>query len=753
MFICLDVETTGLNPKEDHLIEVAIVRFDYEQIHEEWSTLVKPPIKIPEFTKRLTGIDDEMVANAPLLEDIADIIRSKINDEPIMGHFIFFDTGFLRHHGVDFQNTELDTCQLTQTLLHNEPSYSLEILVDKMGLTQPNAHRALDDVKANIELFWKLCDHVRALSDSEKEAIRPVLEKSSWQWAPYILPLLDQKGGETIQDTEITKNISDAEHVTIVPEETPFLMENVSVTYQDLINYSQKLEGNVLLSVPHLDLLPTHDEIGILQHPSDYLDEKRLDLYLQKEELNTTETMLGMKLLLWAHHTKRGEKSELRIIKAEKDDWFDVCGQESDEPQSFYAKALEEAAFKKIIAINHHYFLKDRSRKDPLLPHTEHMVLGEVEAMVNQLQMTWHIRLSEGRFLNDLRRLKHENPDSAELLDHIAAKVSILYGFIGMELQRYGKPKDPRHPIIIEGHHRNTPEWNRVVKSGASIEAAVAAFGEAVKPSPTRDDFEKHITYLHKIMHTQGPLLWLAKDRDQMPLVHSFPQNTAQIFDERVWNTDSNLHLFAHHANLGDDFAFVRNELSLPDQLVCIASEDGMPEPLMQPKTAVPNPKDPGNVAACIHAIAQELPNLEGNLMVLTTSMAVAEQFYYKFKTVVEEHDRKLFVQNMGGSLGKIVKKCEATDGRNIFVGNENLLNTLLNEGVSLTMMAVHKLPFAYPDAPIQKARSLHYGNVYKQFSLPQAKLRHQRNISKFLGNDWNGKSILLLDPRFTQLF
>lgn len=753
MFICLDVETTGLNPREDHLIEVAIVRFDYEQILEEWSTLVRPPIKIPEFTKRLTGIDDEMVANAPLIEDIADIVRSKINDEPIMGHFIFFDIGFLREHGIDFPNTELDTCQLTQALLHNEPSYSLEILVEKLGLTQPNAHRALDDVKANIELFWELCDHVRALSQSEKEAIRPVLEKSTWQWAPFIRPLLDQTGGKSIEATKVIKNISDAEHVEITPEDTPFLMENVSVTYQDLINYSLKLDGNVLLSVPDLDLLPEHPELGILKHPNDYLDESRLDLYLQKDELNTTETMLGMKLLLWAHHTEQGEKSELRIIKAEKDDWFDVCGQESNEPQSFYAKALQNAESKNIVAINHHYFLKDRSRRDPLLPQTQHMVLGEVEAIVNQLQMTWHIRLSEGRFLNDLRRLKHENPDAEELLDHIAAKVSILYGFIGMELQRYGTPKDPRHPIIIEGYHRNTPEWNRVVKAAASIEAAVAAFGETIKPSPTRDDFGKHISYLHKIMHTPGPLLWLAKDRDQMPLVHSFPQNTAQIFDERVWKTDSNLHLFAHHADLGDDFAFIRNELSLPDQLICIASEEGMHEPLIQPKTPVPNPKDPGNVAACIHAIAQELPELDGNLMVLTTSMAVAEQFFYKFKTVVEENGRKLFVQNMGGSLGKIVKKCESTNGKNIFVGNENLLNTLLNEGVPLTMMAVHKLPFAYPDAPIQKARSLHYGNVYKEFSLPQAKLRHQRNISKFLGNDWNGKTVLLLDPRFKQLF
>jgi len=755
MFICLDVETTGLNPKEDHLIEVAIVRFDYEKIHEEWSTLVRPPIAIPEFVKRLTGIDDEMVKDAPLLEEVAETIRSKVNDEPIMGHFIFFDTGFLREHGVDFPNLELDTCQLTQTLLHNEPSYSLEILVDKMGLTQPNAHRALDDVKANIELFWKLCDHVRALAPEEKESIRPLLEKSDWQWATYILPLLDQTGGELIEFTKSNRKISSAEHVKLSEkkEETPFLMENPSVTYQDLINYGLDLEGKVLLSVPNLDLIPGNKDLGILKHPSDYLDEERLDLFLQKEQLSTTETMLGMKLKLWSHYTEHGEKSELRIVKGEKDAWFDVCGQDSNEARSFYKKAYDNASAKKIVAINHHYLLKDRARQEPLLPKTEHIVVGEIEGLVNQLQYTWHIRLGESRFINGLRRLKVENPNASEVLDHIAAKVSIMYGFIGMELQRYGTPKDPRHPIIIEGHHRNTPEWNRVIQAANSIESAIAAFGEEVKASPTRDDFEKYINYLHKIMHTPGPLLWLAKDREEMPLVHSFPQNTAQLFNERVWKTDSQLHLFAHHADLDDDFAFIRKELSLPDEMISIASEDGLAEPIIHPKTPVPNPKDPGNVAACIHAIGQELPELDGNLMVLTTSMAVAEQFFYKFKNVIEEHDRKLFVQNMGGSLGKIVKKCEASNGRNIFVGNEHMLQTLLDENVPLTMMAVHKLPFAYPDAPIQKARSLHYGNVYKEFSLPQAKLRHQRNVSRFLGNDWAGKSILLLDSRIDQLF
>lgn len=755
MFICLDVETTGLNPKEDHLIEVAIVRFDYKTMHEEWSTLVKPPIRIPEFTSRLTGITDEMVKDAPVLADVADLILSKIDDEPIMGHFIFFDTGFLREHGVDFQNTELDTCQLTQTLLHNEPSYSLEILVEKLGLTQPNAHRALDDVKANIELFWALCDHVRALSSEEKAAIRPILEKSDWQWAQFILPLLDDEGGTLIEATPLPKNISSAVHVDLkeISEPAPFLLEESSHTYQDLVHYALGLEGQVMLSVPNLDLLAEHPEVGVIKHPTDYLDESRLDQFLRKERLDTTETMLGMKLKLWSFTTKTGDKNELRIIKSEKDAWFDICGQESSESDSFYSRALENAKSKKILAINHHYFLKDRSRKDPLLPQVQHIVLGEVEHLVKQVEFAWHIRLGESRFLNDIRRLKHENPDSTEILDHIASKVSIFFGFIGMELQRHGTPNDPRHPIIVEGHHRNTSEWNRVIASASSIESAVAALADDIKESPTRDEFERYIKYLHKIVHTPGPLLWMATSYDDMPLLHSFPQDTAQLFTERVWNTEAALHLFAHHADLDDDFAFIRKELSLPDELTCLSPGGPLPEPLFYPEIRIPNPKDAANIPACVKAVEAELTMTDGNVMILVTSMKSAEQFYYKFNNTAKEYDRKLFVMNMSGSLGKVVKMSEQTAGKNLFVGNEILLQRLLDENVPLTLLAIHKLPFSYPDAPIQKARSSHYGNVYKEFSLPQAKLRHQMNISKFLGNDWESKRILLLDPRIGELF
>ena len=274
MYICLDIETTGLSPEDDHIIEVAIVHFDHEKILSEWSSLIKPPVPIPEFVTRLTGITDEMVKDAPKLEDLADTIREKVGTEPIMGHFIFFDLNFLDAKKIPFQNQQLDTCQLTQVLLHNEASYSLEVLTEKLGISQPDAHRALADCKANIELFWQLSSHIKELPKD----ILPILEKSDWPWAAHIIPFLGQSGGKLIPQSKTEKVILSEKHADLTDLTqsltTPFLFEEASHTYQDLIDYATNLDDNSLLVVPNTAQLPEHNNLGIIKDPSEYIDEE-----------------------------------------------------------------------------------------------------------------------------------------------------------------------------------------------------------------------------------------------------------------------------------------------------------------------------------------------------------------------------------------------------------------------------------------------------------------------------------------------
>ncbi|MFA6024132.1 MAG: exonuclease domain-containing protein [Candidatus Gracilibacteria bacterium] len=753
MFVCLDLETTGLSAQDDHIIEVAIVRFDHEKIVDEWSSLVKPSVSIPAFTMHLTGINNEMVKDAPSLAELKAIILEKLGDYPIMGHFIPFDIGFLNAKGFGLTNAPLDTCQLAQAFLAKEPSYSLEVLCQKLNICQVSAHRALDDVKANIDLFWRISSHVRALSQNEKETVRPLLEKSDWPWAVHLLPLLDETGGEKIPPTEdadravhseVHANLSELSQ-DLTP---PFLLEERSHTYQDLLAYALAQDKKSLLVVAAPEKVPPHADAGILKHPSYYLDEERFHSFLKKERLNGVETMIGVKMSLWLLETETGEKSELRFIKEEKEIWFDLACQEGGTPQSFFARAQNKGLEKKVMVVSHQYLLKDRSRKDPLLELPEHLIVGEVEQLVQALEEAWHIRLSETRFIQDLHRLKKDNPTAEELIDALATKVSILFGFLGMMLQNQGTPNDPRHALVLEAHHFNTTEWNKVKGSAQSIENAAAALGESCKETPNLEEFTRYLLYLTKILQMDSPLLWLSFSKEGQPIVHAFPKNTHEIFVERVWKAVPNLHLFANHGNLKDDFAFLKQELGLPPETLFKSAEEIFPLPLYYPETPIKNPNDAQNIEEAVNELKKWLTEQEGNAIIIANSMTTAEQFFYKLAKPCKELGRKLLVQNLSGGMGKITKLSGKTDGKNVFVGNESFLDFLLEEGINLSFLALHRIPFSSPEDPIQKARTARLKDAYKEFTLPQAGLRYATLLRHFLGNEWKGKKILVLDPR-----
>lgn len=756
MYVCVDIETTGLDPKKDHIIEVAIVTFDKNQIIDEWSSLFKCPIPLPEFTKRLTGITDEMLKDAPKLEDLKDLIKEKIGELPIMGHYINFDVGFLNERGFDLNNVQMDSFQLVQVLLAKEASYSLEVLAEKLGITQDDAHRALDDVKANIELVWRLYGHVKALNPAEKQAAQAILERSDWAWAPALLEWIQESGGERIPSTHSERSRVSEKHAnlqalsqTLTP---PFLLEEVSHTSQDLIDYSLGLEGQVLLSVPELSTFPTHPELSILKHPNQYLDEERLSLYLNKTKLNQTETLLGLKVSLWLQHTEQGERSELRMIKEEEDAWLNIACQESDAPQSFYKKAQDRASHSKIRVIDHFHFLKDRSRKNPSLEIPENVVVGEGENLLKVMEHAWHIQLNEGRFLQSLQHLKEENPETKIELTHLDSKISILMGLIGMMLQKYSD-ENLREMLFIEAFHRNTLEWKKIQESAASIQEALESLKDRVQNSASKTELLKHLIYLNKILNGASATTWITLTREGAPTLHSFPNNRFELFKERVWNMKTALHLFCHHARYKGNFGFIQTELGLPDTLQTLHSEEVMALPLLEVQGKISSPNEPSNVMEVVHELSQHLPGIQGNALLLVTSKFSAEQFFYKLGKTAKENERQLFVQNMGGGMGKIFKMAQKSDGHNLFVGNEYFMNFLLNEGVELKLLVVHRLPFSPPHAPIQKARASSYKNHYLEFGLPQAQLNFFGILTRFLGNNWADKKILLADPRTDSMF
>lgn len=182
--VALDLETTGLHPEQDAILEVAAIKFRGETILDKMETLVAPGRPIPFRVQRLTGIAPQSVANAPSFESIAGQLQQFIGDYPVVGHSIPFDAGFLRRRGLMRNNPLIDTFELAAVLLPSLPNYGLGQVALSLGVpVAPGRHRAMVDTVLAMEVFLALHRLLHAVD-------MPILEDLAHLDAPRSWSLL-----------------------------------------------------------------------------------------------------------------------------------------------------------------------------------------------------------------------------------------------------------------------------------------------------------------------------------------------------------------------------------------------------------------------------------------------------------------------------------------------------------------------------------------------------------------------------------
>lgn len=183
VYVSLDIETTGLDPEQDEILEIGAVRFKGGQIYESFQTLVKPACPIPYKIQQLTGITPDDVRDAPSLAAILPQLSRFVGDNPIIGHNIGFDLSFLQKQSVLEQNLGIDTFELASILLPHASRYSLAALLSHLQVPLPaegQTHRALDDAKLAIHLFEALLDQARRLDSQVIEEVARISKQSRW---------------------------------------------------------------------------------------------------------------------------------------------------------------------------------------------------------------------------------------------------------------------------------------------------------------------------------------------------------------------------------------------------------------------------------------------------------------------------------------------------------------------------------------------------------------------------------------------
>jgi len=160
LYAIIDIETTGGQPSQDRITEIAIFIHDGQQIVDQYNTLINPERPIPYFITQLTGITDAMVQDAPKFHEVARDIVKFTEDKIFVAHNVRFDYSFLKKEfadlGYTYQRKTLCTVRLSRSLMPGLPSYSLGKLCKSINIDLKLRHRAIGDAEATAELFDRL---------------------------------------------------------------------------------------------------------------------------------------------------------------------------------------------------------------------------------------------------------------------------------------------------------------------------------------------------------------------------------------------------------------------------------------------------------------------------------------------------------------------------------------------------------------------------------------------------------------------
>lgn len=158
-FVCLDCETTGLDPEVDSIIELAVAKFDSKEIFAQMEHLIDPECDIPATSIKIHHITPEMVKDKPKIAEVLQTYLDFIGNSTIVGHGVEFDMKLLAKAAERLNipctimtNPSIDTVRMGR-LYGESPSNSLEMLRQHFNIEEEGAHRAMNDVMVNINVF------------------------------------------------------------------------------------------------------------------------------------------------------------------------------------------------------------------------------------------------------------------------------------------------------------------------------------------------------------------------------------------------------------------------------------------------------------------------------------------------------------------------------------------------------------------------------------------------------------------------
>ena len=208
--VAIDLETTGLDPSSDAIIEIGAVKFSGNEEIDTFDELINPGRNIPPYVIQLTSINNEMVSKAPSIYAKISELEQFVGNAPIVGHNIQFDLKFLSEYKLFQNNNRIDTMHLAACVLPSAARYSLGSLAMHLEIELPATHRALADAKVTWAIYTKMMSMAKDIpSNIVMELLRLSRMNKDVEWGAQLplTDLLDEPQKQVSRRTQENRNL------------------------------------------------------------------------------------------------------------------------------------------------------------------------------------------------------------------------------------------------------------------------------------------------------------------------------------------------------------------------------------------------------------------------------------------------------------------------------------------------------------------------------------------------------------------
>lgn len=749
MFVAIDLETTGVDPKKDKIIEFGAIKFDLGGEKETLRFLVNPGITLPQIITHITNITDKDLADAPKFEEKAQEIREFIGDLPIIGHNTQFDTSFLKENNINIPNPEYDTLQFAGILFPSLPSYSLEILTKLLNLRHKEKHRALDDAIATMELFMKLAEKFQKLDTDLIEKIHSLCNKTNWPLKNFLLTLNPAK-----QKKETSKKI------TKKPKD-PIHNKNYSQFYEQILNtkksalfeipppyeglvkaISEEVAKDSYISVPHQlfqNLFENiSDKIAKIDSPKRYLSPKRLAEFEQNNFFEDYEFTALLKYLVWHKITETGLLSEITLFQQEKTTIFKINIDENFtdiKTEPFFQKALLQD--KDSPAFCSHQYIAEHVQ-----PTFKDLIIIDFDRFTKTLYNHASTYLKLDIFLYPLFSLKSLYQEN-KTIESLISKSTILFGLIGMIFEKYND-KSPYVPrTIISNVDFGLKEWMDAKNSIQNLIIISKDLKEIHTPKTNGylQKWKDSLKTLEDIFNSpdlENYMTWIEKDPFGNIIIRKAPYSLKPQI-KQILDSCKNYKIISENLDMADDAEFIKKLFGLPEELPLNKS--------ITKKESL-NIYVPSDIVSEENYILSKILEKKGHTAIIFNSKQQMQYFTLKLSQPLSQAGVKI-VSQMTGSLGKLTEQFKQNPDNSVIFLTPNFWENFLDHE-SIDTLIIHKIPFDPPSDPFIMTMSKHFNNAFMEFQIPSAVFSLKTMINRLCIDEKKSKDLIILDPRLT---